>query len=35
VDSLLEARRWSAPQEQEKPVPVTAPKLRLKRYRHD
>jgi putative transposase len=35
VDSLLEARRWSASQEPEKPAPVTAPKVRLKRYRHD
>ena len=35
VDSLLEARRWSATVEPEKPVPVTAPKVRLKRYRHD
>ena len=35
VDSLLEARRWSAPVEPEKPVTVTAPKVRLKRYRHD
>jgi len=35
VDSLLEARRWSAPQEPERPVPVTAPKVRLKRYRHE
>jgi len=35
VDSLLEARRWSAPVEPEKPIPATAPKVRLKRYRHD
>ncbi len=35
VDSLLEARRWSAATEPEKPVPATAPKVRLKRYRHD
>jgi len=35
VDSLLEARRWSSPVEPEQPIPITAPKVRLKRYRHD